>query len=66
MRFLKGAKLLIKALALCFKDQQIITRLYDDQLAGEVAFPEAESILWEVVSLPACVVLKDELPVLLA
>lgn len=41
---------LLRALALCFTDGQIITRLYGDQLLGKVAFPEAESILWQVES----------------
>lgn len=43
-------ELLLKAFALCFVDRQIIKRLYDKQLAGEVAFPEAENILWDVQS----------------
>lgn len=41
---------ILKAFALCFTDGQIITRLYDDQLRGEVAFAEADSILWEMQS----------------
>jgi len=41
---------LLKAFALCFTDGQIITRLYKEQLAGEVAFPEADSILWQIQS----------------
>lgn len=42
---------LLKAFALCFTDGQIIPRLYEEQLAGELAFPEAASILWDVRSL---------------
>jgi hypothetical protein len=41
-------ELLIKSLALCFAEGQIITRLYGEQITGKVPFPEAESILWEV------------------
>ncbi|MGJ8649451.1 MAG: hypothetical protein ACSHX4_03745 [Opitutaceae bacterium] len=41
-------EIILKAFSLCFTDGQIIHRLYEDQLAGELAFPEAESILWEV------------------
>jgi len=43
-------EILLKAFALCFTDKQIITRLYGDKLIGTVAFPEAESILWQVQS----------------
>lgn len=42
--------IILKAFALCFTDEQIIHRLYEDQLAGKLDFPEAESILWEVQS----------------
>lgn len=41
-------EMILKALASCFTDGQIIFRLYEQQLAGEVAFPEAESILWKI------------------
>ncbi|MGJ8652527.1 MAG: hypothetical protein ACSHX8_04590 [Opitutaceae bacterium] len=44
-------EIILKAFALCFTDGQIIHRLYEDQLAGELAFPETENILWEVQTL---------------
>ena len=47
---LPSKEMILKAFALCFTDGQIMTRLYDEQLAGEVAFPEAESILWQMQS----------------
>ena len=41
-------EVILKAFAQCFTDGQIITRLYEDQLSGQVPFPEADYILWDV------------------
>lgn len=44
-------EVILKAFSLCFTEGQIIHRLYEDQLAGKLLFPEAENILWEVQAL---------------
>ena len=41
-------EVILKAFAHCFVDGQIITRLYEEPLAGRAAFPEAEEIIWEI------------------
>ncbi|HAV14520.1 MAG TPA: hypothetical protein DCX06_13670 [Opitutae bacterium] len=45
---LPSKELILQAFALCFTEGQIITRLYEEQLAGQLAFPESESILWQL------------------
>lgn len=41
-------EILIKALSNGFNDRNIIKRLFEEQLNGEIEFKEAESILWDV------------------
>ncbi|HEA28729.1 MAG TPA: hypothetical protein ENH91_01820 [Leeuwenhoekiella sp.] len=37
----------LRALSAGISDRAVIKRLFDDQLAGEKEFPEAEAIIWE-------------------
>lgn len=46
-----SAEMVLKLFSHGLSDSNIIKRLFPEQLAGEVEFPEAESILWEFKSL---------------
>jgi hypothetical protein len=41
-------EILLKALCGCLSDNNLIKRLYSDGVNGKIAFPEAESIVWEM------------------
>lgn len=43
-----SSEILLKALHKTLNDSNVIKRLFPDQLEGKMAFPEAESIVWEL------------------
>ncbi len=43
-------ELALKALSGGLSDRSLLNRLFSDQLAGKVAFPEAEAIVWDLKS----------------
>lgn len=45
-------ELVLKALKSGLKDNNLIIRLFEDQLEGKAPFPEAEGIVWELESKP--------------
>ncbi len=42
-------EIVLKALSKGLKDSNLVNRIFDEQIAGKVAFNEAESILWNIV-----------------
>lgn len=44
-------EIVLKAFGESLSDRCVLKRLFEDQLHGEIAFPEAEDILWQLASL---------------